>query len=296
MSSLSAEGGQRITPLLASYLALHVVGSHVLLPLLLATFAFSRAKRAVVLVNLCVCFLLTSIITCLLFYAGQYKSSGPDAKWCIAQASLVYAVAPMDGMAVLCLMYHVWNSVRIAQGGRQYEGRLARVLSIIPAIAPYVVFVGFATGGASVALANPGAVTLRPDVQFFCTVPDGAYSLSTSVSTAVPLVLSIICAVSIGVTLWRGMTARKRDSTVTLSKVDMQFAPRVFFYGVYVFIGLIFTLVSIVRPSPAPDMFSATIPTFIAVLFGSQSDVLDAWRRLFRRGEPGEKDAWTQVV
>lgn len=296
MSSVPAEGGQRITPLLASYLALHVVGSHILLPLLLATFAFSRAKRAAVLVNLCICFILTSVVTCLLFYAGQYKASGPDAKWCIAQASLVYAVAPMDGMAVLCLMFHVWNSVRIAQGGTQYEGTLARIASIVPAIAPYIVFVGFATGGAFVALGNPDAVTLRPDVQFFCTVPDGAYSLSTSIGTAVPLVLSIICAISIGVTLWRGITARKRDSTVSLSKFDMQFAPRVFFYGIYVFIGLIFTLVSIVRPSPAPDMFSATIPTFIAVLFGSQGDVLDAWRALFRRGGTNEKDAWTQVV
>ena len=44
----------------------NIVGGHVFLPILIATFLWTNAKRHFTLVNLCVTFVITAILSCLL--------------------------------------------------------------------------------------------------------------------------------------------------------------------------------------------------------------------------------------
>ncbi|KAH7101160.1 hypothetical protein BKA62DRAFT_704410 [Auriculariales sp. MPI-PUGE-AT-0066] len=291
----SDHGAPRST-LLVVFLTLQIAGSHVLLPFLLGTFWFTSAKRNVTLTNLFVCFTLTGVVMCILLYGNQYRPTAPDPAWCKAQAALSFAVAPMDSMAVLCVLYHVWNSLRIAHGGREFKSMFANVLAKIPAIAPYLVGLAFGTAGVGEVHRDPASAKLRQDVLFFCTLPDGPYALSTTIATAIPLVVSLYFIASITITLVKRTRTRDRSSTATLVNMDVAFISRIVLYGAYVVLGVVLTALSAFFSTPAPDIFSATIPVFLAVLFGSQKDVLQAWRRIvFRTGPTDEKDAWTLV-
>lgn len=100
------------------WLALHIAGGQVLLPLAVLTFIFAPKSasrhRYITLVNFCVSWIVYSLVYCLLYvlknslhlrtcslndyrlYSGQVSTT-PDApsNLCIAQASLIHGAPPM---------------------------------------------------------------------------------------------------------------------------------------------------------------------------------------------------------
>ena len=97
---------------LLAWITLHIVGGQFLLPILFLTFAFTRAKRHPVLVNMCAVWIFGSTIACLVFYAGKYNLSDPartaSEPLCRAQAVMMqHAVAAMLCTSAFTLIYHV---------------------------------------------------------------------------------------------------------------------------------------------------------------------------------------------
>jgi len=278
--------GQPSSGALVAFVTMQVLGANIMLPILVLTFLFTNARRHPALINLCIAFIVTGTTLCLLFYAGQLRPTPPDSMLCLAQASIAWAVAPLASMSVMCLLYTVWTSVKQpTQNAQQQDGLDGFARTVIVIIAPYVVFVAYAVAGIAVALAHPENVSLSPDVVFFCTIGASVYTTSTSIGTALFLFIGMYFEVRIGIVLWRSMRARRKlPSGFAEPRFDMQFVPRVFIFGGYLAFGFIFTIMSIIRTSLAPDIFAATLPVFFGLLFGSQTDVREAWKAIFRRG------------
>jgi len=276
--------GQPNSGALVAFVALQVLGANILLPFLVLTFLVTRARRHPALINLCITFIITGVTLLLLFYAGQYVPGGPNRTLCVAQASLAWAVAPMDGAAVLCLLYTVWKSFDDASQTEKQHLSLA-IRNAVLTIVPYVVFVGYAVGGTVVALVHPENVSLSPDVVFFCSIGSGVYTTSTSIGLAIFLLASVYVEVRIGIKL----LPRLRNRQLVGPTIDMGFVPRVFIFGAYLCLSVVFTIASIVHPSLAPDIFAATLPVFFGLLFGSQRDIWEAWTALFSRKREAPK-------
>lgn len=68
-------------------------------------------------------------------------------------------------------------------------------------------------------------------------------------------------------------------SGISNGQVDLSLLFRVFCFGFYVFIGLILSFVSIKAPkSPVPDLWLASVGLSVALIFGTQRNVLQALR------------------
>ena len=162
---------------LIAWLVFHVVGGQVLLPILCATFLFTRVQRHPVMINMCLTWVLTSIIACLLLYSNQYQSDQPvlasPDPLCLVQAVLYqHAVPPMIAVSAFALIYHVrhqgilsllssmlthrsrqvWSTVRTTISKELPRSlawlRSARVALLLSA--PYFAFAVFAIIGAVV--------------------------------------------------------------------------------------------------------------------------------------------------
>jgi hypothetical protein len=98
-------------PTLYAWLALHIIGGQVLLPLLCATFVLSRVKRHPVFLNACATWIITSILACLVFYGASnlydHPEAAPHNPLCLVQASFHHAIPPMVSLSAFALIYHV---------------------------------------------------------------------------------------------------------------------------------------------------------------------------------------------
>ena len=99
--------------LLDTWLSFQIIGGHFLVPILVVTFLFSKAKRDATLINFGFTLILCSINNCLLsviplcyttstnhesvsrLYAHEYLGPEPNKSLCIFQAAAFGASAPM---------------------------------------------------------------------------------------------------------------------------------------------------------------------------------------------------------
>ncbi|KAJ7459885.1 hypothetical protein FB451DRAFT_1405767 [Mycena latifolia] len=241
----------------------------VLLPLLVATFLFSkRARRHPALVNVCMTWILSGVFSLLLFYAGQASGPEPQKALCIAQTSLLYGITPMWSVAVLVLLY---NMVRILNA-RPAPSRaaLAAMLS-----APYAVQLAFSAAALAASRAHPDQVTRARRV-LYCALHLRALSLAMALFTAIVGVVIGAFMVYLALRLyrtWHGL----RDAGHP-GGLDVQLLLRVLVFGVYLIFGFAVNIISMVTPrSIAPDMYAATMGTAVFLVFGTQADVLRTW-------------------
>jgi hypothetical protein len=104
------------------YLYTHLIANLIGLPILAAIFTFSKtAKRHPTLINVCIVWIISGVDTLLLFFRGYGSYSRPPKHLCTLQASLLYGVTPMWGMAILML---VLNLTILTRGGRTSGIRL----------------------------------------------------------------------------------------------------------------------------------------------------------------------------
>jgi hypothetical protein len=102
-----------VRALLDAWFSFHIIGGHFLVPVLITTFLFSKAKRDATLINFGITIILSSITNCLLsvmpcviprpptyapvsrLYAHEYLGPEPNKTLCIFQAAAFGASAPM---------------------------------------------------------------------------------------------------------------------------------------------------------------------------------------------------------
>jgi len=266
--------------ILLFYFALEIVGSHVLLPILVAIFMFSRkATRHPTLINLCVTWILSGIFTCTLLYSGAHEGPEPPFGLCVTQSSLVYGVPPMTATAVCALVFQVWlglfNSKKEAVDLRWTTFRTAFLL-----ISPYIVYGAWATAAAWLGIQNPEKIS-RNRRFFYCSLELSTLTDGIGLFTALILIITMVFEIWIAVIVrknWRDIRRAGSGGGVAL---DLIF--RVFLFGIYIILGTVLSLLSLVAPkSPIPDIWVVTVPVIVVIIFGSQKDVfrvLFFWRK-----------------
>jgi hypothetical protein len=141
--------------------------------------------------------------------------------------------------------------------------------------APYVTFAVFAIAGGVLSVQYPSRVN-RDRRFFYCSLDYDLFSTIMSTFTAVVCIITTVLEVRLAFTLrrnWRAMHDAGQSGSV-----DIQLITRVIAFGVYVFCGIFFSLVTVLAPtSRAPDIFAATIGVAVMLIFGSQPDVWRSW-------------------
>ncbi|KZV86155.1 hypothetical protein EXIGLDRAFT_774923, partial [Exidia glandulosa HHB12029] len=142
-----------------------------------------------------------------------------------------------------------------------------------------------------VASTHPADVSLTRR-KLYCSVAHNPLSIVVSLFTAAILLSTIYYEVRIMLTLRRTYNGLRGTEFEERAGVDAHLVLRVAIFGVYAIVGFILSLVSVFVSTPAPDLFIATVPLVIALVFGIQADIQGEWafwRRLRTPGRPDSK-------
>ncbi|KAG9052812.1 hypothetical protein FS842_009218 [Serendipita sp. 407] len=183
------------------------------------------------------------------------------------------------------MVYQVWSSVY--GGGGQNQDKEDEQSSSPWQIfkpkfllaAPWIMFSIWATAAAWLGFHNPDKIS-RSRRFFYCSLDFDPFSSSISVFCAAILLVTMFFEASIGVSLVRNWRAVR--SGITSGRVEISMLVRVICFGVYVFIGLVLSVLSIKAPaSPVPDLWLASVGLSIVLIFGTQRNIwvaISNWR------------------
>ena len=129
-------GPPNVHALLDIWFSFQIIGGHFLVPVLVVTFLFSKAKRDATLMNFGFTLILSSINNCLLsviplcsttstihepvsrLYAHEYLGPEPNKNLCIFQAAGFSASAPMFVLSLFRLINRARLTLFRPQGGQ----------------------------------------------------------------------------------------------------------------------------------------------------------------------------------
>ncbi|KAK7056844.1 hypothetical protein VNI00_002561 [Paramarasmius palmivorus] len=218
----------------------NLVSSNILLPILVATFTFSKtAKRHATLINMCMTWIFSGIFSLLRFYEGLGQTSGGQSNTiCLAQAYLMYGIMPMWAVAVLVMVVYIYgviNDCAFLKGKR-------RVALLLMLSAPYIAQASFTIAAVVVGMKSK------------------------------PMELNQLAFV-----VFKNWRSRRRAGP-SYTDNDTRTILRVLVFGLYVFAGMICNCIRLFKPDNAvPYMYAAVAGTVVFLIFGTQSDVLRAW-------------------
>ncbi|KAF7292139.1 hypothetical protein MIND_01240900 [Mycena indigotica] len=271
--------------------------------LLLLTFVTAALSRTVRRVSTWYTYIAAWAIYCLIPFpilGHQTRfTSPPGLLPCAVDAAMMYASRPYAGFATLALLLHLYITIST----RLKRTHVPRWFVVFLMTFPVLVYLSLFLGTLIVGLRNASLVELEPG-GYYC-------HLTTPIPT-------IICAALVGfVTIavlvievltfillcrhWRAFRAlqRRNEPGVELGSII-----RVSAFAILPFVGLVLSFLTYVprlvgRIFPVYNLLLAFLPVAAALIFGSQTDILDAmafWRRVPRpQGKNGpELDSSTQ--
>ncbi|KAL5494718.1 hypothetical protein ACEPAI_179 [Sanghuangporus weigelae] len=278
------------------WLALHIAGGQVGLPLAVLTFIFAPKSagrpRYITLINFCVTWIVYSISYCLLLYAGKADDNQDiPSKLCLAQAALIHGAPPMCALAGLEMVLQLWFVQRCIHRTyfplvRNLPEYLVNILIILP---PYIAFAGFSLLAMGHGISDKKMIVSINHV--YCSSQNYHFSLIVPIFCAVVMAAIITIEGIIAFNWYR--TRKEVNNLYAESQVDelvgiaKDYQHRKLSVSISLRVGL-FTLYSIAtlcacivfvanQPSPFPYMVEACLPLAAFLLFGTQRDVLEFW-------------------
>ncbi|KAI8990446.1 hypothetical protein BD414DRAFT_535755 [Trametes punicea] len=276
MRALPPPDLKSLTPV---FLTIHLAGGHIGLPILVATFLFSKtAKRHPTIINFCVIWILYSIIYCLLLYGGRQLQESPPHALCLAQAAMNYGAPPMAVVAGLAVVLQIWSTfVEPWKGARLADiPQWVKMLAII--LPPYLVFVGFSVAAGYYGLKNTQWVTVKNGL--YCGLIHGGFEM-----LAVPIFCGSFIVIIIGfevATFIRYMQGRYLIKNVCplLEPKKPSLSPwcRAGLFLVYATLTLSVCIMDLMQDMNAFGcMIQAALPLAAFLIFGLQKDVMLVW-------------------
>ncbi|THV00818.1 hypothetical protein K435DRAFT_750751 [Dendrothele bispora CBS 962.96] len=267
--------------LLNMWIYMNLISNTILLPILVATFIFSkRAKRHPTLINVCVTWILSGFYSLFLFYGGVPRMSDPPPSraLCVAQASTMYGITPMWSVAILVLMYHL---VAVTRGRPEaWKGKAKMILMIG---SPYIVAFAFTLAALVISLTHDPKLVDRRFGAFFCGLNFKPLFNAMSIFTFIMCLGINTLEIQLAMILYRNWQGLRQAGHHY--NVEIQLLIRVFVFGIYIFFGMGANIVSMFDyHTVAPYVYAATVGTVILLVFGSQPDVLRVW--CFWRKDP----------
>ncbi|RDX42484.1 hypothetical protein OH76DRAFT_1458755 [Lentinus brumalis] len=246
---------------LAVWLFFQIAGDHVLLPLLVATFLFSKSiLRHPTVINVCCTWIIAGVVSSLLFYTGHHVGPEPPQNLCIAQSALLAPVPPMASVATLSLVCYTWSMFRPSKAQVALKAQASHLTTICLVAAPYVVYLCFAVVGLQYAVKHADRVN-RSRRYFYCSLDWDLLE---------PHIMFMLS---------RNWTALRRAGLNV--GVDLQLTLRVGIFTAYILCGTAVMLASVANArSIVPDMWAASIGMMFFLVFATQPDVLRLWANI----------------
>ncbi|KAL1697392.1 hypothetical protein GGG16DRAFT_83910 [Schizophyllum commune] len=271
--------------LTALYTFLHVAGGLVGLPIIIATVLLSRhASRHPTMINLFISLFIYSLSYLLLIFGRQqeeqFDPAGKPSALCQAQQALVHGAPTMS----------MWNTFRTPHSPITitnyawwpHSAGLTFSLAL-----PYVVFVAYTVASAVLGAKYPETVNASNGL--YCTIlKDPFRHYAVPGYTAVALLFVIIFEVLAGIKLYKSWTSISRMFPMARRQTTIYMFTRVVIFNVYSIITLrcaVCTCRGCASAIFLADALSAwpyftIVPLAAVVVFGTQKDLLQAWRIL----------------
>ncbi|KZT30826.1 hypothetical protein NEOLEDRAFT_39052 [Neolentinus lepideus HHB14362 ss-1] len=254
------------------YLALHLAGGHIGMPLLVLTLLMSkRISCHPTLVNFCITWILYSICYSLTVYdTNSLKYSAPPHRLCNAQATMIGGVAPMAavaGVAVVIQLWTMFHEVSFSVSGRRGTPHWSyKILALAP---PYITFLAFT-------LASGIIIATHPDVVggpsgLYCSVQLETFQNSVSVFCAVMMIVITIFAAIIATEFSRRWVKIQRAFPLVKRRPSISMCLRAGTFTLYTWITLGVCILFVVQPNMAlPYVIVASLPLVAFLVFGTQ--------------------------
>ncbi|KAI0269457.1 hypothetical protein BGY98DRAFT_307056 [Russula aff. rugulosa BPL654] len=235
-----------VRALFYAWFSLNIIGGHFMVPVLLVTFLFSKAKRDATLINFGITLVLTSVINCLLLYANEYLGPEPSKGLCIFQAAGFGASAPTWAAAALTLVVQIRSRVELKS--------VPWLFFMI--ILPYIVLIAFIVLILVVGFQRPDTVT-RARRTLYCSLESRPISLFSIGFT----VINCVIAFGLGASMCYQICNILR-MVRQVQRSQIRFIPlaiRLLIFMAYIFIGLLTGLMSIWGRDTFPrDIYTST--------------------------------------
>jgi len=202
----------------------------------------------------------------------------------LAQASLMFGVTPMWSMAIFMLVYYVWS---FSDCHGKKPDRFATCAMIA---APYFMFGVWSISAFVLIMGNREKVT-RNRRFFYCSMDYPLFFYARSLFTAFVCIIITIIGICISVTLYRNRRSIRKAGRS--GSTDIQLVVRILAFGLYVFVSIIFSLMSAwgKRTIVPASIFNATIGVAVMLIFGSQPDLWRLWCFCFFKLWRGHKSS-----
>lgn len=269
--------------LISVYLFLLIAGGHVLLPVIITTALLHRKLCwHPTLINLCVTWVVYSIVHCLYLYTGNGVNPRSQTV-CTAQAAMIYGAGPMATIAVVGVAIHTWTTMQNFEHhfAEKFPRWLCRFLMISP---PYMVFAGFSIGASILTKLQNGSA--QPFNGLFCT--SYVHSLALAVPGFCVAMMALVLCFEAAITIqyyhrWKRikksfpLLAPRRPSTTLIFRVGLFF--------LYSWVALMAAIVFLTKQPIAETyhVVPAALPLASALVFGLQKDMLYAWFPCLRK-------------
>ncbi|KAK0198875.1 hypothetical protein F5146DRAFT_1021335 [Armillaria mellea] len=254
-----------------AFIALHIVGGQVGLPIILLTWAFSKSVvRHPTLVNLWISFIVYSISYCILLYSGQVDTApASPSNICLVQTAMIYGAPPMSAVAGLLVVCQIWQTFQepsFSTTPTKWPNSVKIFL-----VLPYLVFFIFALAAGILGILHPEHIYNLNGL--YCSLHSANFSRYV-VPTFCVAVMSMmaILEVILVVRYYRMWAHTSRVFPLASRRTSPSLLLRVLLFDVYSFVVFsvaIFFLSDF--QTHWPYMVQASVPLTAVAVFGSQA-------------------------
>jgi len=265
------------------YLAFLIGGGQVGLPIIIATFLFTKVHRHPTLINFCITWVIYSVSYSILLLS--HEKNGTLGPVCFVQSVMIHGAPPMSVIATLVVVVQLWSTFLDPEVTTHFALDSWPRMKLLTALAlPYVAFFVFAFWAALVQMRRPELLEVSHGL--YCTVSGEENPFGRlAVQTFCIITLSFVIFFEV-VIAFCYFTRRKRISAVfplAHSQTNLKIALQVIAFSLWTVITFsagVFFLTNHLNPWPL--FAEASLPLAVFLVFGFQKDVLVAWG-LFKR-------------
>ncbi|KAH9486510.1 hypothetical protein JR316_0000575 [Psilocybe cubensis] len=268
----------RLGELRPIFLALHIGGGLVGLPLLIITFlATSKIPRQPALINFCVAWVINSISYTLVSLGGTSHTASTPL--CFSQAAMLNGAPPMAGVGTFLVVFQIWRTFRDPISLRVYGGRQCseKAALFVTLSLPYIVFILFTITSLVLQIKSPH--TLDRSNGLYCTVTGLAFRRwSVPLSTVTILILMLGFEIAIAIRYYLARQRILNSFPLANRSTSRGLVIRISLFNIYLLITFGASVVFLSGAiQPWAYMVQAALSMVAFVLFATQKNVFDAW-------------------
>ncbi|KAF9463515.1 hypothetical protein BDZ94DRAFT_600816 [Collybia nuda] len=271
--------------------ALAFLGCFLTVAVLVPALLSPRIKRSETWFGLLMSWLLYSVSYILLI--GRQVGPKPSLGLCMFQSALVYATSPLCAAATMCFAFDCFLKLsKISPNGRTIGRKTAKMLVIFPWVLALVI------AGEAILSVNDSSKVRRNASHFYCHITSRVPSLVNAIIVVLCILVIIPLEIYTGFLLYRNWTLFKRLS-ITRARIALSTLTRLALFSFIISLALFLTILSATRIDhprlgPAWYMILISLPSFSALCFGIQKDILEAW--LFWRKKESDPASSTETA